>query len=82
MYYWGSIMARALGIEGEDAYREWAWIPPETSEHFPEPSEWNESPEESEEQEKRFDKYIHDELMRDLRALDELELKDAKKKIS
>ena len=80
MRYWGNIMAKALGIDGEDGYREWAWTPPKTSEHFPKPSEWNESPEESEEQEKRFDKYIHDELMRDLRALDELELKDAKEK--
>ena len=78
MRYWGNIMAKALGIDGEDGYREWAWTSPKTSEHFPEPSEWNESPEESEEQGKRLDKHIYDELMRDLRALDELELKDAK----
>ena len=58
MREWGYIMAKALGIEGDDAYLIWAWDPPEEEQLvFPDPSEWNEIPEESAKQEERLERH-------------------------
>lgn len=38
---WGSLMAEALGIEGEHAYVTWAFcVPPNETEVFPDPKDW------------------------------------------
>ena len=77
MRHWDGIMAEALGIEGEYAYVDWAWVPPEKKMIFPDPAEWNESPEESAAQITRWEQSIHESLMQDIYMSDALGSNDA-----